>query len=146
MSEAYTTFPGAQPSYQTEKPKGHIKRFLDHGAHHGKQFFNWALSFLIFLTASGAAGAYIWNENFAIPEQKKIISAYRQELARHSFKIMIEELKRIDPNEYKNLATELAICTDGAIQSNVEADMLDVCMHEYYRRKAKVKIANAGES
>lgn len=146
MSEAYAAYPNTQTyNMPNEKPRGHVRAFLDHGAHHGKKFFNFVASCAIATVVFGSLGAYAWNEYYVIPNQKQTISSYQKEINRRSFNIFLEELKRIDPNEYKNLVTDFSICTDEVINSNAEADMLGVCMSEYYRRKARVKVARVGD-
>lgn len=139
MSEAYTTsFPNSSGyTVAPEKQKGHMASWIDHGKRQCKGAANFIISLAIGFVVLGGVAVAITTHYWFEPELSK---AKAENL---SFSMFSEALKRVDPQEHKNIETLNVICSDKFIHSNPEGDMLDVCMSEHYRRKARVKVASA---
>lgn len=130
-------YPSPPIGMPLEKPKGHIANWWNDCKKTFRGAANYVMSFIGLFLFFGTLGVFAWNHFVGDPELAK---AKSENL---SFSTFSEELKRVDPQEHKNIETLNVICSDKFIHSNPDGDMLDVCMSEHYKRKARVKVASA---
>lgn len=97
------------------------------------------------IIGGGAVGYFGWRWMDTIVKEKEM--AYERRMQTVSFNNFTNELAKIDPEEKKDFVTSKTICSDASIKGNPEADMMTVCLNDYYWRKKKTKsqIAQAGQ-